>query len=127
MIQNWFNNLHKPILAPPAWIFKPVWIILYITIMISIILYIFKNGDDKKIGYIYFSIQLILNLLWAPVFFVFKNIFLAFLIIILMDIFIFLTMKKFYKVSKMSAVILLPYFLWVLFASYLNLGYLILN
>ena len=127
MIQNWFNNLQKPCLTPPAWIFKPVWIILYITIMISIILYIFKKGDDKKIGYIYFSIQLALNFLWIIVFFVFKNIFSAFLTIILMDIFLYLTIKKFYKVSKISAIILLPYFLWILFASYLNLGYLILN
>lgn len=124
---NWYFNLVKPYLVPPNWLFRSVWTILYCTILASFILYYRKSFFNKKTGYIYFSIQLLLNLIWTPVFFGMKNIFLGFVIISLLDIFIFLTIKKFYSVSKISAYLLIPYFLWTLFATYLNIGYLLLN
>lgn len=124
---NWYFNLIKPYFVPPDWLFKPVWICLYCTILISFILYYKKSGSDKKAGYIYFVIQILLNLLWTPVFFGLKNILLALFIICILDIFVVLTIQKFYQVSKISAYILLPYLLWILFATYLNAGYLILN
>lgn len=123
----WYYNLLKPPLNPPDWIFQPVWAILYFTIFISILLYINKPAENKEIGYVYFTLQLIFNLLWTPAFFYLQNIAFALMIIILLDIFVFLTIKKFYLVSKISGLILIPYFIWVLFATYLNIGYLILN
>ena len=123
----WYNSLIKPPFAPSDYIFAPVWTILYFTILISFILYFFKKQEHKNLGYTYFFIQLILNFLWTPSFFYLKNIVLAFVVIIFLDIFVFLTIKKFYLVSKVAGLILLPYFLWILFATYLNLGYLILN
>ena len=125
---QWYDNLIQPHLSPPDWLFAPVWIILYISIFISLILFIVSNKYLNKVnGYIYFSAQMILNLLWSPAFFIFKNIVLALIIVILMDIFIFLTIKEFYRVSKIAGLILVPYLLWTLFATYLNFGYLILN
>ena len=56
-----------------------------------------------------------------------QNIGLALAVVIVLDIFVFLTIKKFYSVSKLSGLILIPYFIWVLFATYLNMGYFILN
>lgn len=123
----WFNNLNKPFLSLPNEIFAPVWSVLYTLIFISLVFYVFKKETNKKQGYIYFFTQLILNLLWAPSFFIFKNISLALIIIIFLDIFVFLTIKKFYSVSKISGILLIPYFIWILFATYLNIGYLILN
>ncbi len=124
---NWYNFLTKPLFAPPNSIFTPVWTILYITIFISLILYIKASYQNKKAGFIYFIIQLILNLIWAPIFFGLKNIPLAFIDIIFLDIFTILTIKKFYSVSKASSLILIPYLLWICFATYLNLGYMLLN
>ena len=123
----WYSNLTKPPLAPPARIFPPVWSILYFSMLVALLLYLFKPAQNKKSGYIYFIAQLFLNLLWAPVFFYLKNMFLALIVIILLDIFVILTIKSFYKVSKISGLILIPYLIWILFATYLNIGYLVLN
>ncbi len=125
---EWYNLLIKPPLTPPAQIFGPAWIILYLTIFVSLILFTTKRGGQDKVnGYIYFIIQLLLNIIWTPLFFMQKNAGLAFIDIVLLDIFVFLTVKEFYKTSKASAIILIPYFLWVLFATYLNGGILFLN
>lgn len=123
----WYYSLLKPPFAPPDWIFQPVWLILYFTILTAILLYIFKPAENKRNGYIYFILQLIFNLLWIPIFFYMQNIILALVVIIFLDIFVFLTIKKFYSVSKLSGLIFIPYFIWILFATYLNMGYLILN
>ena len=123
----WYYNLTKPPLAPPDWIFPPVWSILYFSMLVALLLYLFKPAQNKKSGYIYFAVQLIFNLLWTPAFFYLKNMFLALIVIILLDIFVILTIKSFYKVSKISSLILIPYLLWILFATYLNIGYLVLN
>lgn len=124
---DWYNSLIKPFLSPPDGVFLPVWTVLYITILISFILYFINPNKNKKSGYIFFFVQLVLNLSWSFVFFKFKSISGGLIIIFLMGVFIFLTIKKFYSVSKISGLILIPYFLWVLFATYLNLGFLILN
>ena len=123
----WYYNLLKPLFTPPNWIFLPVWSILYFTMLVALLLYIFKPAQNKKLGYIYFAIQLILNILWTPAFFYLKNIILALIVIIFLDIFVVLTIKSYYKVSKISGLILIPYLIWILFATYLNIGYLILN
>ena len=124
----WFNSLTKPLLNPPSKIFPPVWIILYILIFVSLFLFINANTYYSKYrGYLYFTLQLILNLLWSPIFFLKHDIGLALFVIILLDIFVILTIKNFYKCSKLSAFLLVPYLLWIIFATYLNVSYFILN
>ena len=123
----WYHNLIKPPLAPPDWIFPPVWLILYFTMLMALLLYIFKPAKNKKLGYIYFITQLIFNLLWTPSFFYLKNIVLALIVVIFLDIFVVLAVKSFYKVSKISGLILIPYLIWILFATYLNIGSFVLN
>ena len=124
---EWYNNLIQPPLSPPNWLFTPVWAILYILILFALILYILKESDNKKSGYIYYIIQIVLNFIWSPVFFGLKNIELAFFIIVLMDIFVILNIRKFYSIYKLSGIFLIPYLLWILFATYLNGTYWILN
>ena len=124
----WYKNLTKPMFSPPDWVFPPMWGFLYLIIIVSLLIY-FKssNWSSKKKGYFFFGIQMILNLIWSPVFFGLKNMLLALVIVILMDVFVILTIREFYKVSKISGILLVPYLLWILFATYLNAGYLILN
>lgn len=125
---NWYNELTKPYLSPPSWVFTPIWIILYIMILSSLIIYLTNPTIFSKTkGYIFFTIQIILNLLWSPAFFLMKNIGLALATIILLDITVFFTIKHFYRVSKLSAYLLIPYFVWILFATYLNIAFLALN
>ena len=124
----WYDSLTKPLLTPPEYIFPPVWIFLYATLLIALILYSIKITRTRKLdGYICFIIQLLLNLAWSPAFFIMRNIGLALFVVILMDIFVFLTIIKFFKVSKMSGLVLIPYFLWIVFATYLNAAFYILN
>lgn len=118
----WYLTLPKPFLMPPNWLFVPVWTILYVMMFVSFLIYTTtQNRSSKMSGYIYFLLQLLLNILWSPVFFVLKNVGLALIIIILLDIFVYLMIRKFYEVSKISTIALYPYFIWILFATYLNL------
>ena len=125
---EWFDSLNKPFLTPPDWIFTPVWIVLFIMIGVSFILF-WGNGitKEKSLPLTFFIIQLILNWLWVPVFFGMQNILGALIILIFMYIFLWLTIITFFKYSKVSSFLLLPYLFWVSFAAYLNFGFLVLN
>ena len=124
---EWYKTLNSPPFAPPADIFAPVWTLLYTMIFISFILFVCSNKPNKKAGYACFMIQIILNLLWSPVFFFYKSIEGAFVVVVLLDIFVFLTIKEFFQKTKWAALLLAPYFVWILFATYLNFGYMLLN
>lgn len=125
---QWYTNLIKPYFVPPNWIFVPAWTFLYMTIILALILFIVKKSDkSKKLGYIFFIIQLLLNFAWSPVFFLMQNTGFALLILIFLDFFTFLTIKEFYKISIFAGILLIPYQTWILYATYLNFGYFILN
>ena len=126
-MSDWYQSLIKPPFAPPDWIFAPAWSVLYLMIASALVLYILKPAKDKLPGYIYFGVQLLLNLAWVPVFFSGYNPAGAFMIIVLLDIYVFVTLLKFYKISKPAGILLIPYLLWILFATYLNTAFLILN
>ena len=117
---TWYQSLIKPPLAPPAWLFSPVWIILYISIAISLFLYARKPSPKSKAwGYVLFFTQLLVNLAWTPAFFGIKNMTLALVIVILLDILVLFTIIEFSKTSKTAGKILIPYFIWILFATFL--------
>lgn len=125
---NWYDTLNKPIFTPPSDVFAPAWTILYILIFLSLVLFLTqKSFESKKAGIILFLIQLVLNFLWSPVFFYWHNTGLALVVIILLIITVIATMAAFYRVSHISAFLLVPYLLWLIFAAYLNFGFLILN
>ena len=127
-MNEWYSTLIRPPFTPPSWVFTPAWSILYTLIIISLIIYVYKTTDrDKSKGYWFFAIQVLFNILWSPVFFGMKNIWLALIIIVILDVLVFINIKEFYKVSKISAWLLVPYMIWILFATYLNIGFLILN
>ena len=125
---EWYDNLNKPLLNPPSEIFMPVWIFLYITIGLSLIFFL-KDGFNKSkiIPSIFFTTQMLINFIWSPIFFGMQNIRLAMIVISFMWLFILLTIIGFYKHNKISAFLLIPYFLWVSFACYLNFEFLRLN
>ena len=125
---DWFDSLNKPFLNPPEWIFTPVWIILYIMITISFLLFI-KGGitKGKRLPLAFFLIQLALNFAWPVVFFGMQNISFAFVILVFMYLFLVLTIITFFKHSKLASLLLIPYLFWLSFAGYLNFSFLVLN
>ncbi len=125
---NWFHSLKKPEFTPPDWIFGPVWSVLYVMIFLSLIFFLRTGGLRYKILPItFFIIQLLLNFSWSYVFFNLQRIDWALIIIALLWITLLITIIMFYKYSKIAAWLLVPYFLWVSFASYLNFDYWRLN
>ena len=119
---SWYSTLIKPTFNPPAWIFAPVWTLLYILMGISLYLVIMEGmkGRDVRIPLLVFTIQLILNLLWSYAFFGLESTFFGLLVIILLWISIVATMILFYPVRKTAAWLLVPYILWVSFATLLT-------
>lgn len=125
---SWYEYLNKPFLSPPPYVFAIVWPILYILIAVSLFLFL-KDGfrREKLIPFTIFIVQLALNLMWSPIFFGLHNMKLALVVVFLMILLTAIIISYFYKFSKISAILLIPYFLWICFAFYLNLGFILLN
>lgn len=124
----WFNLLTKPSFNPPSWLFSPVWTLLYTLMGISLF-WVLKTekSKDKTLGIIFFCIQLFINGLWSIIFFGLHQILVAFVLILLLLLFIILSIWKFYKISKPAAYILVPYLLWICYATILNFALYLLN
>lgn len=128
-ITTWYTTLNKPPFAPPNWIFGPVWILLYLLMGISFYL-IWQQGWKKKkvkTASMFFLAQLAFNFLWSPIFFGLRSPLLGLITIVVMWIFIVMTMRKFYPLSKPAFYLLAPYLLWVSFATILNAAIFVLN
>ena len=125
---TWYTTLNKPFFSPPNWVFGPVWTVLYILMGVALYLVISDKGKvirEKAIQI--FAIQLVLNVAWSVIFFGFQNPVLALVDIAALWIAIFLTIKSFSKINKLAGNLLIPYLLWVSFATILNLSIVILN
>ncbi|MEK6153327.1 TspO/MBR family protein [Flavobacteriaceae bacterium 3-367] len=121
-VNDWYMTLNKPSFNPPNWIFAPVWTVLYIMMGIAAGI-VWAKGFHHiwvKTALYHFGFQLLFNALWSIVFFGFKNPFWALLVILILLLLILLTIKWFKVVSKTAAYLLIPYFLWVCFATMLN-------
>jgi len=128
-ISGWYSTLQKPLLNPPNWLFGPVWITLYALMGIAAFL-VWQVGWQKKeirIALGIFTVQLLLNTLWSIVFFGLQSPLWALINIVVLWLAIIATMMSFYKISKPAMYLLVPYLLWVSFASYLNYSIWILN
>ena len=121
-----YEMLQKPLFAPPGFIFPIVWTILYILMGISYGILKTNNKVDDEINLIYY-LQLGVNALWSIFFFIFKWRLFSFIWIIFLAILVFIMIIKFYNKNKVTGLLQIPYLVWVLFASYLNLGFYILN
>lgn len=125
-IDSWYSNLNRPFFAPPNWLFAPVWTILFILMGISFYLLRIKEKKAKKAIDLFWT-QLIFNLLWSIIFFGFKLPWLAFIEIIILWYYIFITIKASLKINRTASYLLFPYLLWVSFATILNLGFALVN
>jgi len=128
-IPGWYANVTKSALTPPSWVFCPVWTTLYALMGIAAFL-VWKKGwnrRDVKIALGIFAGQLVLNTLWSIIFFGLHSPGGAFIEIIFLWLVILATIIAFAKISKPAAWLLIPYILWVSFASYLNFMIWMLN
>ncbi|MBC7652772.1 MAG: tryptophan-rich sensory protein [Deinococcales bacterium] len=120
-ITTWYATLIKPSYNPPNFLFAPVWVILYTLMAISFYLIWDKEPSQKRDKALtLFIIQLVFNILWSFIFFNQHEIFLAFLDIVLMWFFIVLSMVSFYKINPKASLLLVPYIIWISYATVLN-------
>ena len=125
---DFYKNLKKPVFTPKPDVFKIVWPILYLLMFCSFFTIIAKeSGFIKKLSLTIFLIQLFLNIIWSPIFFVLKKMKAAFIIAVLMTIFTGITTYLFFKISVFSGLLLIPYLVWLIFACILNYSFLKLN
>lgn len=149
---SWYRGLNKPSFNPPNWIFGPVWTTIFILTGVSLYLVWSKNWNPKnKINFkgkkpwntlsgkflsgswqkaniiLIFVLQLALNILWPVIFFGMHAIGAAFFELLMLWFAIIFMTVNFYRVSKAAALLLLPYILWVSFASILNLIIFLIN
>ena len=122
-----YESLIKPPLSPPGWLFPVVWTILYILMGIAAAIIWESNDKDKDTALTVYAVQLAVNFLWPIFYFVFDAKLLAFLWLLLLIFLVLITIKNFGSISSKGAWLLLPYFIWLIFAAYLNLATYILN
>ena len=128
-----YNDLAKPKLAPPDYIFGIVWPILYVLMAVAAGVvynskcYSDRCESDKKSAILLYKVQLIFNGIWPILFFKFELFTFSFVWIVFLWLLILKMMYDFYKINKIAGYMILPYFLWVTFATYFNLMIAIFN
>lgn len=128
-IPVWYATLQKPFFTPPSWVFGPAWTTLYILMGLALFLVWDKGIQYKgvKLAMGVFGVQLVLNSLWSILFFGMQNPFYALVEVIILWFAILATIIVFYGIDRRSSLLLVPYILWVSFASLLNYYIWILN
>lgn len=127
-MNTWYQTLERPPLTPPSWVFSPVWAVLYATIVVAIFLYYRSHpGPRWRWTTVVLAFHLLTNFLWTALFFGLKSPGYALADIVLLVVSLGVVLRLFWTSSRASSILLVPYLLWVLFATYLNAGFFWLN
>ena len=126
----WYDSLQRPTLAPPNWVFGPVWTILFALMGVALWL-IWRQADssprETRIGFGVFVVHFVFNLGWSAVFFGMQELGRGLAVIGALWVLIVATMWSFNRIDRRAAFLLVPYLLWVSFAAYLNYRFWVLN
>jgi benzodiazapine receptor len=116
-VNTWYRTINKPSFTPPSWIFAPVWTTLFLLMAVS--LYLVWIKKEKRLVKL-FVVHLLVNISWSYLFFGLQNPGLALVALVALLVFVAYLIFRFWKVEKWAGVLLVPYFLWGLFAAALN-------
>lgn len=120
-LDAWYETLDKPTWNPPNWVFAPVWTTLY-GLMGTAVWLVWRGGvwNEVKSAVVLFTVQLVLNGLWSILFFGLQNPGGALIEIVALWLAIFATTILFFRRSMVAGGLMMPYLVWVSFASFLN-------
>jgi benzodiazapine receptor len=122
-VSTWYPTLVKPSWTPPDWVFGPVWSSLYIMIAISgWLIYQSEYSHKRSIALVFYGTQLVLNFIWSFLFFSLRSPILGLIDIVTLCILIIFTMIKAWPVQPRATFLLIPYLVWVLYATSVNAG-----
>lgn len=131
---SWYQSLSKPPFQPPSWLFGPVWTLLYALMGVAAFLvwHAGRNTEgpgrrEVRVALGLFVAQLMLNGIWTPVFFGVESITGGAVVIVALLVLLAVTVRAFFRVSRTAGWLLVPYLLWVGFATALNLSIWVLN
>jgi benzodiazapine receptor len=126
-VTGWYATAEKAPWSPPNWVFGPVWSILYVAMAVAAWLIWRRHADGTRPALTAYAVQLVLNLLWTPVFFGLyptlgtAALWIAFVIILALAAAVAVTVMYFGPISRTAGLLMLPYLSWVIFAASLNL------
>lgn len=117
----WYQMLRKPAETPPGWVFPVAWTSLYILMGLALAMIVNARGAKwRGPGLALFAVQLAANLAWSPLFFGAHQVFWALVLIVAIFVLAFATTIVFGRVRKAAAWLMVPYLVWLSFASILN-------
>ncbi len=120
-VSTWYPSLAKPFWTPPNFLFGPIWTVLYILMGVALwLIWLTPTRRAKGWAYLFFSLQLVANLIWSGLFFWLHSPFFALIDILLLLLLIIATIWSFHRIRPLAAYLLLPYLLWVAYATALN-------
>lgn len=118
---RWFDALAKPSLMPDGWVFGVAWTILYILMALAFAIVLHARGaKGRGVAITLFLAQLVMNLLWSPLFFRAHQVDNALMLIVALFIVVTITAALFWRIRALAGILLLPYLAWLAFASFLN-------
>lgn len=123
-VASWYQQLVKPPLTPPGWVFAPVWGLLYILMGLAFYFVLTERQTDtrRRKAAVFFCAHLALNALWSFLFFGLRSPVLALVDIVVLWVMIVLLVRLFWDIRRLAGAMLLPYLAWVSFAMFLNYG-----
>ena len=118
---GWYATLKTPSWNPPAWVFGPVWTVLYFLMAVAAF-QVWRQGGWRRqsVALILFLVQLILNAIWTPLFFGMHRVGLAFGEIVVLWLMVATTLTVFFRIKTSAGLLLIPYLAWVSLATVLN-------
>ena len=125
-VDGWYATADKAPWSPPNWVFGPVWTVLYTAMAVAAWLVWRSRAEGTRPALTAYAVQLVLNLLWTPVFFGLypalgtPALWIAFVIIVALAVAVAVTVLYFGPISRVAGLLLLPYLAWIVFASSLN-------
>jgi tryptophan-rich sensory protein len=131
-LASWYGTLQRPALAPPNWVFGPVWTTLFALMGVAVWL-VWRRLDSPRterqarVALAVFAVHFVVNLGWSAAFFGLQSVSLGLAVILVLLALIALTMWTFDRVDRRAALLLVPYLLWTAFAAYLNYRFWVLN
>lgn len=124
---TYYASLEKPPLSPPAWLFPVAWGIIYALMGLSAYIICLSDSDKRDRAFKLYASQLLVNFLWAPMFFGLKSFGGGVVVIAALTALVAAMVWEFWKIRKKAAILVFPYLLWCLYATYLTIGIFILN
>lgn len=125
---SWFDELAKPAAMPPGWVFGAAWTVLYVLLGVSLALALSApRSPERRAALGLFVLQLVLNFSWSPLFFGAHQVKAALALIVAILVISIAACIALRRVSTAAALLLVPYLLWLCFATYLNFEIIRLN